>query len=235
VSKGGDLIREWFINYELRTSNYELRMISCLFFFLVLNLQLSSQGIKKLSPSDYQLASLKDSFGKNKQFIPEFELQTLIALSFYSELNDTRISFKLAGKESMAKTTISFFSLILQNKHIIIYINNNRSGTGLIFNELPFNAQIGVIGHELAHAVDFMHKNLAAMIWWGVSYINKNKRVTIERSIDLVTIQHGLGWQLYDFSNFVIYSPNTTTGYKIFRQKYYLHPEEIMQQLNRRK
>ena len=65
------------------------------------------------------------------------------------------------------------------------------------------------------------------MTWWGLRYLNKKNRVKIERATDLETIEHGLGWQLYDFTNFVMQSPATTKDYKIFKQRFYLHPEEI--------
>jgi hypothetical protein len=205
-----------------------------LLFSLLSFLQVAAQETRKIIPSAYQLDSLKQSYGKNKNLVPGYELQSLVALSFYPELYDTRIDFKIANKESIAKTTLPFTALIFNCKHYIIYLNNNRSRTGIVFSEIPFNAQVGVIGHELAHAVDFKHKNLPGFAWWGLRYLNKKTHVKIERATDLETIRHGLGWQLYDFTNFIMRSPATKNEYKKSKQKFYLHPDEIMQILNSR-
>ena len=207
-----------------------MKLIYIFVFFISIE-QAFSQTNRNISPADYQLAELQQKFGNNKKFIPGLELQSLIALSFYPELTDCKIDFKLSGQESMAKTTLSFVSLIFNFKHFLIYINNNRSGPGLMIKDLPFNAQVGALGHELAHAADFMHKNLPGMIWWGIKYLNKNKRRSIERSADLTTIRHGLGWQLFDYTTFVMESPAASSGYKKFKSRYYLHPEEILHNL----
>ncbi|MEP6616513.1 MAG: hypothetical protein ABJA57_08040 [Ginsengibacter sp.] len=191
-----------------------------------------SQQIRTIAASDYDLISLQNEYGKNKHFVHAFELQSLIALSHYPELKNSRINFRLADKESMAKTTITFWSLFFHNKHIVIYINKNPSTTGLAFSDLPFNAQVGAIAHELAHAADFKSKNLTGMVWWGVRYTGKTSRIKIERNTDCCTIQHGMGWQLYDFTNAVTLSPAATTRYKLFKEKYYLSPGEIREQLS---
>jgi len=195
--------------------------------FLICATDVFSQSHRNISPKNYQLDSLENKFGKNKRFIPGLELQSLIALSFYPELSDCDIVFKTSTQESMAKTTLSFLSLLFNTKHFIIYINNQKSGPGITINDLPFNAQAGALGHELGHVADFRNKNLPGMIWWGLKYLNKNKRRSIERATDLLTIRHGLGWQLFDFTSFIMNSPQTTATYKRFKSRYYLHPEEI--------
>ena len=205
-----------------------------LLFSLISFLQVTAQENQKIEPSAFQLDSLLQAYGKNKTLAPGYELQSLVALSFYPELYETKIDFKLANKESIAKTTLPLLALIFNCKHYIIYINNNKSRTGIKFSEIPFNAQIGVIGHELAHAADFKRKNLPALAWWGLRYLNNKTHRKIERATDLATIRHGLGWQLYDFTNFVMKSPDAKSDYKKSKQKFYLHPEEIMQILNSR-
>lgn len=205
-----------------------------LLFSLLSFLQASAQEIRKIIPSPYQLDSLRQAYGKNKKLVPGYEVQSLVALSFYPELYDTKIDFILANKESIAKTTLPFLALIFNCKHYIIYFNNNRSKTGIVFAEIPFNAQIGVIGHELAHAADFKRKNFMGLVWWSLRYLNRKTHIKIERATDLETIRHGLGWQLYDFTNFIMSSPATKNDYKKSKQRFYLHPEEIMQIVNDR-
>jgi hypothetical protein len=45
---------------------------------------------------------LLQAYGKNKKLVPGYEVQSLVALSFYPELYDTKIDFILANKESIA-------------------------------------------------------------------------------------------------------------------------------------
>jgi len=173
--------------------------------------------------------SLKNIYGNNKEFIPGYEVQSLVALSFYPELIYSRITFKLANKESIAKTTITLFSIInSSNKHFIIYINNNKKSTGLILEDASFNAQVGAIGHELAHVSDFNKKKLFSMIQWGIEYAFKKKRISIERKTDILTIKHGLGLELYTFVDYVLNHSAANEEYKKFKRLNYLSPSEIL-------
>ena len=196
--------------------------------FYILSVQLSAQNIQKLSALDYNKDSLETIYGEGKIFIPEYELQSLIALSFYPELQHTKIKFQLADKESTAKTTVTFLSILnTSDKHFIIYINNNKTRTGLTLKDAPFNAQVGAIGHELAHVADFKTKNLLQMGLWGIKYLSRKLKIQIENKTDKSTIQHGLGWQLYDFVDFVLNRSTATEAYKNFKRKNYLSLDEI--------
>jgi hypothetical protein len=192
--------------------------------------QVFSQGIQKSLLSAVNKDSLKNIYGTNKEFIPDYELQSLVALSFYPELIDTRITFKLADKESVAKTTVTFFSVFNSaDKHFIIYINDNKNRTGFLLQEASFSAQVGAIGHELAHVADFNLKKFPAMVWWAVKYAFKRSRITIERKIDISTIDHGLGMELYYFVDFALNHSTANSQYKKFKRLNYLSPAEILE------
>lgn len=196
--------------------------------FYILSVQLSAQNIPKLAALDYNKDSLEKIYGEGKIFIPEYELQSLIALSFYPELQHTKIQFQLADKETTAKTTITFLSILnSSDKHFIIYINNNKTRTGLTLKDAPFNAQVGAIGHELAHVADFKNKKILQMGLWGIKYLSKKLKIQIENKTDKSTIKHGLGWQLYDFVDFILNRSTATEAYKNFKRKNYLSPDEI--------
>jgi hypothetical protein len=183
--------------------------------------------------TNYNADSLKRIYGKNKTFISEYELPSLIALSHYPELKETHIVFKLSDEESTGKTTIAFTSLFQDQRKYIIYINRNKIKTGFLLNEAPLNAQVAVIGHELAHILDFSHKDLFGLIGWAIRYSGKKQRKAIDRNTDLVTIQHGLGKQLYEWSVFALNNPNLSDAYKKARKAYYLQPDEILALLNK--
>lgn len=189
----------------------------------------SAQSLHLFKPEDYNKDSLNKIYGKRKVFIPGLELASLIALSFYPELKDSRITFKLAKKESTAKTTFTFGSFFnTADKHFIIYINKQKGITGFMFNDLPFNGQIGAIGHELAHVADFNAKGFFGIVWWGISYLSEKKRISIEKATDRSEIKHGLGSQLYEFGSFINNSEFITDSYRSFRKKYYLNTEDVL-------
>lgn len=214
----------------IRQSTCKLRLINVILFFLLINPQLYSQGIQKTLLSLVNKDSLKNIYGNNKAFIPGYELQSLVALSFYPELINTRITFKLADKESVAKTTITFLSVFNSgDKHFIIYINNNKNSTGLLLQEAPFKAQVGAIGHELAHVADFNKRSFPGMLGWAIKYLFKRGRINIERKTDISTIQHGLGMELYYFVDFILNHSTANSQYKKFKRLNYLTPAEILE------
>ena len=206
-----------------------MRFIIFILSFLLPSTQLYSQPIQKTLLSSVNKDSLKNIYGNNKEFIPGYELQSLVALSFYPELINTKITFKLADKESVAKTTITFFSVFnSRDKHFIVYINNDKSRTGLLLQDAPFKAQVGAIGHELAHVADFNKRSFPGMVWWGIKYVSKKSRIKIERRTDISTIQHGLGMELYYFVDFVLNHSTANSQYKKFKRLNYLTPAEIL-------
>lgn len=184
--------------------------------------------VQKKILSAVNIDSLKNIYGNYKQFIPGYEVPCIVALSFYPELINTRITFRSASKESVAKTTITFFSVFNSgDKHFIIYINNDKSRTGLLLDEAPVIAQAGAIGHELAHVVDFNKKKFTGMALWGIKYVFKRSRVKIERRTDIITIKHGMGPELYSFVDFVLNHSTANSQYKKFKRLNYLTPAEI--------
>ena len=200
--------------------------------FLLLTLlstQLYSQDINTNSPPGINRDSLQNIYGHNKNFIAEYELQSLLALSYYPELKEAEITFRPVDIESVAKTTITFFSIFNSaEKHFIIYINTNKSRTGLLLSDAPFNAQVGAIGHELAHVANFRNKSLAGMVWWSIKYLSNKNRIKTERNTDIATIAHGLGMELYSFVYFVLNSSSANDKYKKFKRLHYLSPSEIL-------
>ena len=75
---------------------------------------------------DYNIDSLKKNYGQNKELLKEYELQTLIALSYYPELSDENIRFKYGHINSTAQTTVTLGSIFKKiNKQYIIIINDD--------------------------------------------------------------------------------------------------------------
>jgi len=170
-------------------------------------------------------------FADNKKILQEFELQILIALSAYSELKNTKISFK-KRKIKTSMVCRPKFSFIIKKRamrsYIILINYNSKKLKGLMLSDIPFNAQVGIIAHEIAHALDYSTKTNFQLIKEGFAYMKKKNRYKLEKHVDRLTISHGFGWQLYDWAKFVLNS-DVSSDYKEYKRKTYLLPEEILE------
>lgn len=181
-----------------------------------------------------KLDYLKMKFGFDKKIPKECELQAFIALSYYPELHSTTIEFVYSDiNTSMATRPTITSSLRGQNRKYTIFIDNYvNDDNGILFNEVPFNAQIGLIGHELSHIVSYTEKNGSQLLSFGFNYINGQKS-EIEKKTDRSTIQKGLAWQLYDWSDFALNKSKASNLYKDFKRQNYLTPEDIKKEIEK--
>jgi hypothetical protein len=175
-----------------------------------------------------QIDTLRSQFSNNKFLYEKYELQTLIALSYFPELEHTTISFKRRELRTTMAARPKGIEVFRQKgkRHYIIYINDFPS-VKVSPDSVSFNAQVGIIGHELAHIVEYEKISSLKILYVGLSYFNKKFRAKFERATDLRTINHGLLWQCYDFALYVHNSKNTTTEYISYKKKFYMSPKEI--------
>jgi hypothetical protein len=68
---------------------------------------------------------------------------------------------------------------------------------------MNFNAQVGVLGHELGHVSDFIHRTFISLAMSGVKHISSKYIDRFEYMTDGICIAHGLGYQLLSWSEFV--------------------------------
>jgi hypothetical protein len=178
--------------------------------------------------------SLSILYSNQKDIIQDHKLATLLALSYYPELKDTRIEFKKSKIKTTLNVRPTIMSLLFRTKDNRLYrirINNQVKDSIIDFNIIPFNAKIGLLGHELSHIKDYSQKNIFGIIKRLVSYSNQKTKSEYEKEIDLMTIEKGLGWQLYDWSHYVLNKSNAKTKYKTFKKEIYLSPKQIESQI----
>jgi hypothetical protein len=185
-------------------------------FFLSTGLVFSQQPRAVFSTGnlpDSFIISLKKHFGNNKEYPPEFEKQILVALSFYPELQNTPIRFRTKHRHSTALTRCTWAGLMetRARRHFVVTISDSTEAAlvPVMFKNLPFNAQVGVIGHELAHVVDFSSMTTTQIIWHGIRNVSRKYLDKFEYNTDAICIAHGLGFQLLEWSIFVRKTMNT--------------------------
>jgi hypothetical protein len=188
------------------------RVFRSTLFFLVtflfcnnINAQKIVNSFNKDSITQEIISDLKSKLETNKTIIKDFEVQTLIALSYFPELKDIKIKFRLKNKTTPLATRPTFFSLFRSAKKRTYVITVSKQSNVLLdtitLKNLNFNAQIGVIGHELCHISDYLTRGFGKMNRIGLDIIFSKKRIDIlEFNTDMSCINHGLGFQLLDWS-----------------------------------
>lgn len=173
--------------------------------------------------------SLYSIYGSQKKFVKEFELQALIALSYYPELKDVPIAFQFKDIKTTMEVRPEYTSgLKNHNRRYIIFIDNDtHHNEGVLLREVTFNAQIGVIGHELAHIMDFEKRTIKSLLLLAIDYKTLRNHARYERSIDLYAVRRGLGWQTLEFADFIQNRSDASARYKHFKQINYLSCSEI--------
>ena len=148
--------------------------------------------------------ALDDSLRHNKEIPGEFERPILTALSYFPELRDTHIIFRIKKAYTPLTTKPNFTSVLKRKDHrtYIITISDETTDTltRLLFQNLTFEEQVGVMGHELSHVVDFDSKNFPQSIGSGIGHISKKYVDKMEFNTDRICIMHGLGKYLEAYS-----------------------------------
>ncbi|MFR9503029.1 MAG: hypothetical protein SNH73_01075 [Rikenellaceae bacterium] len=176
-----------------------------------------------------KIEELRQEFGNNKIFVEEYIEATLIALSFYPELLDSPIEFKYSKEATTMAARPQPGSMLFKRRYVVV-INNDPAFEGVKLSDVPFNAQIGIIGHELAHIADYEQHNLFGVVGILFRYGSKARKPLFEKEIDLATIERGLGWQLFDWAQFSLDEQNgATEEYRKFKEENYLSPDQIKQ------
>jgi len=192
-----------------------------------------------LSNRTYNLDSLITIIG-NKKGLPEgFEIAAAIAYSAFPQLKDATIDMILTQDGAPMESTVAIWSLFgpRKNRHYQILLNDAQHSyfEPILLRSLPFDAQVGILAHELGHIVYYDQLNLFQFGKWGLMYLQDDEfRATHERSTDLMPVYHGLGSQIYQYAYFVRYDPTCKAFYehgKEFMDKYYLTDKELSSEI----
>ncbi len=109
----------------------------------------------------------------------------------------------------------------------LILVNTQNDNGRLLLNELPLEAQKGIIAHELCHILDYVFKTRWQIIKTGFIYLFPKWKELYEKSTDYLAIKKGFGPQLKAWSQFVLEVAQVSQDYRDVKIKYYLHPKEI--------
>jgi hypothetical protein len=146
-------------------------------------------------------------YSKNKEIPGQYQKPILAALSHFPELKDVHIIFRIRKQYTPLSTKPDVASVFKRKNYrtYIITISDQTIDTlkRLLFQNLTFEEQVGVIGHELSHVVDFNSKNFPQTVGIGIGHISKKYLDKMEFNTDRICIQHGLGQYLLAYSEHV--------------------------------
>lgn len=144
------------------------------------------------------IRNLAEEFGEYKRLPKGFEHQALVALSYFPELEDERIRFVVRPALVPLTSYVNLFSLIGKRRTYVITISSATLPPlgPLLLERHSFDAQVGIIGHELAHIVDYRRRSAAEMLAVPFCSVRAACRNAFERATDIRTVEYGLGPQL---------------------------------------
>jgi hypothetical protein len=181
-------------------------LLSC--FEIVANAQEAKKEFIKSDFDSLKIQSLKRESGNSKKLLNQYELQSLIALSFFPELKNINISYKLVKSSSTLVVKPSFTAIFQKpaKRKYTVYISKeiNEILAPILLENLPFDAQIGILGHELSHVSDFNTMKGSQILKHALNYtLSKKYGDQFEYRTDQICIKHGLGNQLLYWSEYI--------------------------------
>ena len=166
---------------------------------------------------------------KNKTLLPKFEEVITIALQHFPELQNIKIQFiqkkwfhftvaSLIDRRSLFGPRAKRSYTIIINTQVPIEFDHG------LFSKLPQKLQIGLLGHELAHVVDYQQRSFLQVVKILIFYLIPSRKQIFERSIDIIAIKHGMWTYLHGFyTHFTSKHPHKT---KKFMESY-LNDDQI--------
>jgi hypothetical protein len=173
--------------------------------------------------SDPQIRSTIDSIDLltmgNMVYPDELKDPFLLALSRYPGLIHKRVEvvYKKINTTMASRPHMNFIFRKKGTRVYRIYINaGNSRRKSILYQNFSKNAQVGILGHELAHVADYVDKTNLGIVLYGLRLSSSKFTKKLEKSTDIEAIDRGFGWQVYDFSSSVLKNKKVSKEYKAF-------------------
>lgn len=182
-----------------------------------------------------------DTSYTNKTMDSTFLWQIRGVMLYYPKLSHTHIKFRLKDTPIPLTARPRVWATFQRPKHrqylITISTKTSPRFEPLLLKNLSFNAQVGVIGHEMSHIADFQQRRGLYFIKLAFMHISKKYMDNFENKTDRRCIQHGLGYQLLSWSKEVreklkIAQWRGIKGDEKDTRERYMSPESIMKWIN---
>jgi hypothetical protein len=167
-------------------------------YILFVNVQGQSRTLSiDKEPVGNDINELKAIYGHNKVYPAEFEEQILTALSFFPELKDHRVDFQLRKGYAPLSSRPTYGGLFRSAKKrkykVFISTGRNDMWDSIILKNAPFDAGVGVLGHELSHVLNFSRMSGLSLAGLGISHVSTKYMNRFEYLTDSLCIEQGMG------------------------------------------
>jgi hypothetical protein len=184
-------------------TKYLCAAIMCL--VSIQNLHAQSNLLSLDTNSNISLQTTTNNQQYNYTTIPTiYQKPITTALQYYPELQHVTIIFRIKKQKAplSARPTIGSTFLHASRRTYYVTISNKtlHKLQAIQFDSLSPDAQVGVIGHELAHIADFNSRKGVYFIRLLFGHLSKKYMDEFEYNTDKRCIQHGLGKQLLAWS-----------------------------------
>jgi hypothetical protein len=168
--------------------------------------------------------------------IPDEHFPTLeVFVNELSVLHNQRISVREARISTTMNVRPTVWSLLFRNRDnrkYVVRINNNEAFDGVLYQDVPMNARVGLWVHEMMHIKDFKSRSFFGVLERGWQYLSQRGRIRFEREIDQMVIDYGYRDYLFLWALFIMDESEASDSYKDYKRKIYLSPAEIMIELD---
>lgn len=162
------------------------------------------------------------------------------AVAFLADSLEDLHDVKIKWKEKKIGTTMAmrptFFSFLKKpgKRTYVLIVNKQEEFDGVLLQNVPEEAQVGVLAHELMHVRDYESRHFGGLVKRGWQYLSKRGKKRFEHEIDQMTIDAGFGFFLYHWSTYVLDDSDAGREYRRFKRKVYMRPDSIISELDRR-
>lgn len=197
--------------------------------------------IQKVITPDFIAIHFNDSLFGNKKIDSSFIEQIHGALLFFPELEKTKITFRVKKTIVPLAARPRIWAVFQKpnNRKYLITISSKTIGKleSILLKNLSFNAQVGVLGHEISHVADFNSRKSGYFIKLLFMQVSKKAMDIFENNTDKRTIEHGLGYQLLSWStevrqNLKIEEWGGADKNGVQERERYMSPKTILEQIN---
>ncbi|MFT4739149.1 MAG: hypothetical protein ACI8QD_000883 [Cyclobacteriaceae bacterium] len=194
-----------------------------------------------LSGVSYDWDSLRSLVGSNKGLPAGFEEAALLALSAYPQLYDVNVNMVLTQKGAPMESNFELSTLLKHRSKRVYEIRLNDAQESMfepiLLRSLPFDAQVGILAHELGHVAYYDQLSTLQIAKWGLLYlVSMRFRAKHEKSTDMMPVYHGLGSQIYQYAYYVRKDDTTKDMYakwgKLFIDRFYLTDDELREAID---
>ena len=210
----------------------KLRDIVTAFTSLLFLTTIPVEGIAQSKKKTYwQRGSLKVDTLFKKHYLESF----MVPFAEFEDLHGCKIRIKTKKLKTTMTARPGFMSLLLgkKNRQYIIHVNTDKNFEGVLLEDVPQEARVGLFAHELMHIRDYESRKMAGVIKRGIQYLSKKGKIKVEYDTDSLTIAAGFGEQLFQWAAYVLYDSDASDEYKAFKSEIYMSPVAIYNKMSR--